>query len=56
MKALSINAQEFVPISWLNQQQQQQQNIKINQQTSPQQINNNPYRQNYTMQQYQPLK
>ena len=52
MKALSVNAQEFVPLNWLNQSNKQKQqnnvNIEINQQTSTNYgLMNNPYNQNY---------
>jgi hypothetical protein len=62
MKALSVNAQEFVPTGWLNQQQQQQLqkqqnnvNIEINQQTSNLNMVNIPYHQNY-QQAYSPIR
>ena len=56
MKALSVNAQEFVPTGWLNQQQPQQlqkqqqnnANIEINQPTSNLNLFNSiPYNQSY---------
>ena len=52
MKALSVNAQEFIPTNWLNQSQQVNHHVnninEINPQMSPN-LNVNPY-QPYCMQ------